>query len=69
MPKGIYDLDLHESTELPCRTTVTRVPGGWLYAYHNGHGLKRTAIFVPYNEEFKTKENKEDGVLLRDDSW
>jgi hypothetical protein len=47
-PVDIYNMELHEiffdeSTGDPL---VMRVPGGWIY-------YLKTAVFVPYNEEFK----------------
>lgn len=50
--KTIYDLGLHEilGTE---KHWITRVPGGWLYKFFHHDSL----VFVPYNEEFKEKED------------
>lgn len=69
--KNIYELQLHEVVVIsetvhnhstPTKTTVTRVPGGWIYkTYKSMDGgdniaLTSNAVFVPYNEEFKSKE-------------
>lgn len=68
--KNIYELDLHESIDLRSSqssekssvNTVTRVPGGWIYEYKKsansrGGGVAVTVsgVFVPLNDEFKTK--------------
>lgn len=49
---NIYDLKLHESVNISNSCTVTRVPGGWIYYTGNCYEVE-TAVFVPYNEEFK----------------
>jgi hypothetical protein len=54
--KSIYELSMHETTEIgyqsdtafytQCRTT--RVPGGWVYAFPV---YNMVPVFVPYIEE------------------
>ena len=62
MEKTIYDLNLHEKMEEK-GFQIIRVPGGWLYFNETAHvgisGTQRTATstFVPYNDEFKDKDD------------
>ena len=60
--KSIYELDLHETTQVPNsklgETDVTRVPGGWLYAWDFGLGRNIIITFVPFNNEFMEQTNK-----------
>ena len=66
--KNIYDLKLFEETfqdreQYDTRfLSVRRVPGGWLFTEFEesiGEGndcqKRLSSVFVPYNEEFKTK--------------
>lgn len=68
--KNIYELELNEVQAIsetphnhatPTKTTVTRVPGGWIYkTYQSAQvggniALTSNAVFVPYSDEFKTK--------------
>jgi len=62
---SIYELKLNEYTVVEEigreRTTVTRVPGGWIYTFSVYVGEKeitssQSSVFVPYNDEFG--ENK-----------
>lgn len=58
MKKTIYELDLHEYTELRGSNwefdyIVTRVPWGWLY---KGYRCEQE-VFVPFNDEFLTPKN------------
>jgi hypothetical protein len=56
----LYTLKLHESIRLGDKYTVLRVPGGWIYydrngkSDENGRALTSTAVFVPFDSEFKT---------------
>lgn len=66
MAKTIYDLGLNEYLVVEEqgneRTTVTRVPGGWIYTF-SGYGLgddgsvsvSNSSVFVPLNKEFEQK--------------
>lgn len=66
--KDIYSLELLEmtrfDTDTDCYTTITRVPGGWIFTENYDSffdGSKNTntnmsSVFVPYNDEFKPKE-------------
>lgn len=57
--KRLYTMKLHERISLDNKNTVLRVPGGWIYYNHietpaeNGLPLSSTAVFVPFNNEFK----------------
>lgn len=66
--KSIYDLALHELTVLELRifdnsgyyTTVTRVPGGWIYSNElvergslTSKISRQSAVFVPFSDEFR----------------
>ena len=54
--KNLYELELHEVTDVSCEIIAIRVPGGWIYRW-----LSKDT-FVPYNNEFmpviKTKEDE-----------
>ena len=57
--KDIYKLNLHETVRVG-KSTVMRVPGGWIYsysketnAYGTGVALSTRAVFVPFNNEFQ----------------
>lgn len=56
---GIYNLELHESTTLPCGTVVMRVPGGWIYGgWDIEKDCDRPGTFVPFNNEFQASNGK-----------
>ena len=68
MEKTIYELDLNEyliieESEIE-KTSVTRVPGGWIYTVSNwmksdngaGVAVGNSSVFVPMNDEFKIKQ-------------
>lgn len=67
MSKTIYDLGLHETVFIKeLKVNVTRVAGGWLYAYEkavfgNLNNYLRMEIdkvvFVPYNNDFQESSN------------
>jgi hypothetical protein len=46
----IYNMKLHEWTQLKGMYSVLRVPGGWLYTY--SYMGNNNTVFVPYNDEF-----------------
>jgi hypothetical protein len=48
--KNIYELELHEGTEISKLVQVLRVPGGWIYNLKQGG-----EVFVPYSIEFEIK--------------
>jgi len=54
--KSIYELELHEATEIKPGERITRVPGGWNYLYGNEDGI--AVQFVPYSDEFNPKKVK-----------
>lgn len=55
----LYLMKLHEKISLDNNNTVLRVPGGWIYYNYidapreNSQLLTSTAVFVPFNNEFK----------------
>jgi len=60
--KDIYELALHEATQVDRFTTIKRVPGGWIYemTYQNGEeSYGYNSVFIPFSDEFKTKTSKE----------
>lgn len=61
MDKDIYDLKLHETTEIikqdGLNYYVTRVAGGWIYQYMRLDCNSMTSVFVPFNNEFKGESN------------
>lgn len=66
--KTIYSLGLHETMfvseqlrpGLFKRYEITRVPGGWIYAFEYPiiGGVDTSLTFVPLNDEFIKKNNK-----------
>lgn len=60
--KTIYDLELHESLNLPIDMSATRVPGGWIYRFwdYQKQDYYPNAIFIPFDNEFmgRTKTPK-----------
>lgn len=60
MDKNIYSLKLHEYITIKaafCDFTVIRVPGGWIYVNPRLDSGQMNTIFVPFNDEFKIKNN------------
>lgn len=67
--KTIYHLKLHETlvvmenlpplvkdgTPIEKKYEVTRVSGGWIYAFEFMGFRQSPIVFVPYNEEFGNK--------------
>lgn len=53
MSKSIYELGLHQTTELN-GIFIRRVPGGWLYEPTEGDIY---STFVPYDNEFDKPES------------
>ena len=66
--KSIYKLGLHEtlvieeifrgvlsdgSDSISKKYEVTRVPGGWVYAFDYPNFRQSPIVFVPFNEEYK----------------
>lgn len=62
--KTLYNLELHEilyvKTVGDGKIEITRVPGGWVYAFDYVGYRQSPVVFVPYNEEYKKtlKETK-----------
>lgn len=65
----IYDLKLHEilvissTVNSSSKTTVLRVPGGWIYTILNssdwpqdGKQKRETSVFIPFHTEFKPEQ-------------
>lgn len=57
MEKTIYELGLHEATEVKTNGsttfTITRVPGGWIYENYRLDQRQMTSVFVPYDNSFQ----------------
>jgi len=53
--KTIYGLKLHEmlevKTDVGGKIEITRVPGGWVYAFEYVGFRQSPIVFIPYNEE------------------
>jgi hypothetical protein len=54
MSKSIYDLKLHEITDVSNSYSVMRVPGGWIYS---AIGSADHTIFVPFDNEFQVVDD------------
>lgn len=52
----IYFMDLHQKIVIAGELTVTRVPGGWIYADKYGANYDFKMIFVPFNNEFNSEK-------------
>ena len=50
--KTVYELELHETLELKTniggKIEVTRVPGGWVYAFEYPGFRQSPVVFVPF---------------------
>ena len=56
----LYSLDLGQSFDFDNFTTITRMPGGWLYQSKDPQTTQQT--FIPYHKEFSTdSEGVKDG--------
>lgn len=55
--KNIYELKLHEMLEIKTDVggtiEITRVPGGWSYAFNYPGYRQSPVVFVPFNNEFQ----------------
>jgi len=49
----LYEMGLHERTQISDGIYVLRVPGGWVYEFNYDipYGLACSAVFVPLNSE------------------
>ena len=54
--KELYDMKLHEHIIFNSTDTVTRVPGGWIYAACEIDRVSQ--CFVPFNREFDEEHQK-----------
>jgi hypothetical protein len=52
----IYKLALHEVSHNPSGSSVTRVPGGWIYSLKDHNGNLVSSTFVPFHNEFQEVE-------------
>lgn len=50
----LHQMQFNEFRWIDGNIGVRRVPGGWIYEYMEYEGGILTAVFVPFNEEFKT---------------
>ena len=54
---NIYDLKLHERTQINNCIDIMRVPGGWLYetiaSGTQNEGRVWNVVFVPFDNEFQ----------------
>ncbi|HEA46434.1 MAG TPA: hypothetical protein ENH99_01495 [Candidatus Pacearchaeota archaeon] len=66
--KTIYNLELHETLillidekdpatekEIEKRIEITRVPGGWVYAFDYPFFRQTSVVFVPFNNQYMKK--------------
>jgi hypothetical protein len=59
MEKNIYELKLHESTDMACGIAIMRVPGGWIYdMWDYEKDMSKTGTFVPLDTEFMDKKKE-----------
>ena len=59
MKESIYTLRLHQTMWVESSAVsywVTRVAGGWIYLYTGAFSNNTTSIFVPFDNEFMSKE-------------
>jgi hypothetical protein len=53
--KTIYDLKLHEMISVPTevggKIEITRVPGGWVYAFEYAGFRQSPIVFIPFKPE------------------
>lgn len=60
---GAYELELHEKVESISNSgqspiDILRVPGGWIYYMYNSKSGTREGTFVPWNNEFQSRDWK-----------
>lgn len=58
MSKTIYELKLHEKTDLSEEWFMMRVAGGWLYTHYRLDCNAMTTTFVPFDNEFMKLKNE-----------
>lgn len=62
----IYKMKLHErlTPSGPERLTIIRVPGGWIYRFHQLNNevgnLMSDSVFVPFNNGFQQRKQTVD---------
>ena len=60
--KTIYELSLHETIEIKGsiggKFEVTRVPGGWVYAFEYPGFHQSPIVFIPFDKEFISPPKK-----------
>jgi len=52
MAKKLYELKLHEESNVDSDCIARRVPGGWIYVFYCSDGEIVSSNFVPYHAEF-----------------
>ena len=62
MEKNIYNIGLHETLEIKTnvggKIEITRVSGGWVYAFEYPGFRQSPIVFVPFDNEFMESLNK-----------
>lgn len=56
----LHKMELNDLVILDRGVSIRRVPGGWLYEYQYTNDT--TAVFVPWNEEFKGRPIPDDKI-------
>lgn len=56
---NLYSMELGACVFFDDRSSWLRVPGGWVYVDLRG------TVFIPYNEEFRTKYHRKSPVTFR----
>lgn len=58
--KSVFELELHESVSfdntLGGKIEVTRVPGGWVYAFEYPGFRQSPIVFVPFDNGFQVQD-------------
>jgi len=56
MTKDLYDLKLHEESNVDGDCIARRVPGGWIYVFYSDDGEIVSTNFVPHHPEYAIAE-------------
>jgi len=51
MEHDIHNMDMLQNLKLNDWSSITRVPGGWVYIASDTDGISST--FIPYSDEFR----------------
>lgn len=54
MEKNIYNMELHEEANTSSNVFITRVAGGWIYAFYENDST--SSVFVSFNNEFQKQD-------------